>query len=148
LTMSSQGKQYEYLEHTADIKFMAYGKSLEEVFENSALAMFNVMIDTEQVSGETRKEIFLKAPDLESLLVDWLSELLYIFEVDEIVFREFKVEKIKEEAGEYSIIAQAVGEEYYPESHPFKTEIKAVTYNQLEITKTDDGWKAQVVVDI
>ncbi len=146
--MSSQGKQYEYLEHTADIKFLAYGKTLEEVFENSALAMFNVMIDTEKVSGETRREIFLKSPDLESLLVDWLSELLYIFEVDEVVFRKFRVEKVMEKEGEYSITAQALGEKFYPESHPFETEIKAVTYNQLEISKTADGWKAQIVVDI
>jgi SHS2 domain-containing protein len=146
--MSSQGKQYEYLEHTADIKFQAYGKTLEEVFENAALAMFNVIINTEKVSGETAREIFLKSPDLESLLVDWLSELLYIFEVDEIVFRKFRVEKIKEEEGEYSITGQALGEKYYPESHPFETEIKAVTYNQLEIWKTADGWKAQIVVDI
>lgn len=146
--MSSQGKQYEYLEHTADIKFQAYGKTLEEVFENAALAMFNVIINTEKVSGETAREIFLKSPDLESLLVDWLSELLYIFEVDEIVFRKFRVEEIKEEEGEYSITGQALGENYYPESHPFETEIKAVTYNQLEIVKTVDGWRAQIVVDI
>jgi SHS2 domain-containing protein len=146
--MSSQGKQYEYLEHTADIKFRAYGRTLEEVFENSALAMFNVIINTEKVSGNTPKEIYLRSPDLESLLVDWLSELLYVFEVDEIVFREFRVEKISEEDGEYSITAKALGEEFYPESHPFETEIKAVTYNQLEIRKTDEGWKAQIVVDI
>lgn len=148
MAMSSQGKEYEYLEHTADIKYLAYGKNLEEVFENAALAMFNVIIDTQQVSGETPREIFLKSPDLEALLVDWLSELLYIFEVDEIVFREFRVKKIIEEEGEYSITAQALGEKYYPESHPFETEIKAVTYNQLEIVKTANGWRAQVVVDI
>ncbi len=100
--MPSQQKQYEYLEHTADIKFLAYGKTLEEVFENAALAMFNVMIDTGKVSGETAKEIFLKSPDLESLLVDWLSELLYLFEVDEIVFRKFQVQEIKEGESEYS----------------------------------------------
>ena len=146
--MSSQGKQYEYLDHTADIKFRAYGKTREEVFENAALAMFNVIIDTEKVSGDTAREICLKSPDLESLLVDWLSELLYLFEVDEIVFRKFRVEKIREEKGEYSITAQALGEKYSLESLPFETEIKAITYNQLEITKTADGWKAQVVVDI
>lgn len=146
--MSSQGKQYEYLDHTADIKFQAYGKTQEEVFENAALAMFNVIIDTEKVSGDTTRGIFLTSPDLESLLVDWLSELLYLFEVDEIVFRKFRVEKIREEKGEYSITAQALGEKYDLESLPFETEIKAVTYNQLEITKTTDGWMAQVVVDI
>jgi SHS2 domain-containing protein len=146
--MSSQGKQYEYLDHTADIKFQAYGKTREEVFENAALAMFNVIIDTEKISGNIAREIILKSPDLESLLVDWLSELLYIFEVDEIVFREFRVEKIKEENGEYSITSQALGEKYHLENLPFETEIKAVTYNQLEITTDADGWKAQVVVDI
>lgn len=146
--MPSQRKKYEYLEHTADIKFRAYGDTLEEVFENSALAMFNVIIDTGKVSGETAREVFLTSPDLESLLVDWLSELLYLFEVDEIVFWKFQVEEIKEEEGEYSIKALASGEKYYPESHPFETEIKAVTYNQLELEKNAGGWKAQVVVDI
>ena len=146
--MPSQQKQYEYLEHTADIKFLAYGNTLEEVFENAALAMFNVMIDTGKVSGETAREISLKSPDLEYLLVDWLSELLYLFEVDEIVFRKFQVKEIRDEGNEYSITARASGEKFYPESHPFETEIKAVTYNQLEIEKTADGWKAQVVVDI
>lgn len=146
--MSSTEKQYEYLDHTADIKFLAYGKTLEEVFENSALAMFNVITDTKKVSVKNSRKIFLKSSDLESLLVDWLSELLYIFEVDEIVFRECRVEDIREENGEYSITSQALGEKYYPESHVFETEIKAVTYNQLEIVKTADGWKAQIVVDI
>ncbi|AKB80344.1 Archease [Methanosarcina horonobensis HB-1 = JCM 15518] len=146
--MPSQGKKYEYLEHTADIKFLAYGDTLEEVFENAALAMFNVIIDTGKVSGETAREVSLISPDMESLLVDWLSELLYLFEVDEIVFWKFQVKEIKEENGEYSIKALASGEEYYPESHPFETEIKAVTYNQLELEKTAEGWKAQVVVDI
>jgi len=146
--MPSQGKKYEYLEHTADIKFLAYGNTLEEVFENAALAMFNVIIDTGKVSGETAREVCLTSPDLEYLLVDWLSELLYLFEVDEIVFWKFRVEEIREEKGECSIKAVASGEQYYPESHPFETEIKAVTYNQLELEKTAEGWKAQVVVDI
>jgi SHS2 domain-containing protein len=146
--MPPQGKKYEYLEHTADIKFLAYGDTLEEVFENAAFAMFNVIIDTGKVSGETAREIILTSPDLEFLLVDWLSELLYLFEVDEVVFWKFRVEEIRKEDGEYSIKAVASGEKYYPESHPFETEIKAVTYNQLKLEKTAEGWKAQVVVDI
>jgi SHS2 domain-containing protein len=146
--MPPQQKQYEYLDHTADIKFLAYGKTLEEVFENAALAMFNVIIDTSKVSGETAREIFLKSPDMESLLVDWLSELLYLFEVDEIVFRKFQVKEIRGEGSEFSIAARASGQEFNSENLPFETEIKAVTYNQLKIEKIADGWKAQVVVDI
>jgi SHS2 domain-containing protein len=146
--MQSQQKQYEYLEHTADVKFLAYGKTLEEVFENAALAMFNVMIDTGKISGGLIKNVYLKSPDLESLIVDWLSEHLYIFEVDEIVFSKFHVDRITEEDGEYSITSWASGEKFYPKSHPFETEIKAVTYNQLKVERIEDGWKVQVVLDI
>ncbi len=146
--MPSQQKQYEYLEHTADVKFLAYGKTLEEVFENSALAMFNVMIDTRKISGELVKDVFLKSPDLESLIVDWLSEHLYLFEVDEIVFSKFYVDRIRKENCEYSITSRASGEKFYPKSHPFETEIKAVTYNQLKVEKIEDGWEVQVVLDI
>ncbi|HWR24951.1 MAG TPA: archease [Methanosarcina sp.] len=146
--MPSLLKKYEYLEHTADAKFLAYGNTLEEVFENAALAMFNVMIDTEKLSGDLKREILLNSSDLETLLVDWLSELLYLFEVEEIIFRDFRVENIKEDNGKYSIKALASGEKYYPESHPFETEIKAVTYSQLELKKIPEGWRAQVVVDL
>jgi SHS2 domain-containing protein len=144
----SRPKRYEYLEHTADAKFLAYGGTLEEVFENAALAMFNIMIDTEKVSGDLEKEISLDSPDLESLLVDWLSELLYLFEVEEIIFGKFQIEEIREENGKYLIKALASGEKYSSESHPFETDIKAVTYSQLELKQIPEGWKAQVVVDL
>lgn len=146
--MPPQPEQYEYLEHTADAKFRAYGKTLEEVFENAALAMFNVMIDTKNISGDVPMEVSLEAPDLEALLVDWLSELLFLFEVEEIVFGEFRVEEIRKVEGEYSLKARVAGEKCDPECHPFETEIKAVTYNQLELEKTVEGWVAQVVVDL
>lgn len=148
--MPPQNEKYEYLEHTADAKFRAFGRSLEETFENAALAMFNVIIDTGKVSGEIAKEVHVSSPDLEYLLVDWLSELLFLFEVDEIIFWKFQVLEIKEkgEDGEYSLSGLAFGEPSNPEVHPFETEIKAVTYNQLMLEKKDDGWVAQVVVDL
>lgn len=146
--MPPQPEQYEYLEHTADAKFRAYGKTLEEVFENAALAMFNVIIDTKKVLVETSLEISLKSPGLDTLLIDWLSELLFLFEVEETIFGEFKVEEIREEEGEYSLKARALGDKWNLEIHPFETEIKAVTYNQLELEKTPAGWVAQVVVDL
>ena len=146
--MRSQKKQYEYLEHTSDVKFLAFGKTLEDVFENSALAMFNVIIDTEKISGEVVKNVFLKSPDLESLIVDWLSEHLYIFEVEQIIFSKFHVDRIKKENCEYSITSRASGEKFYQKSHPFETEIKAVTYSQLKVEKIEDGWKVQVILDI
>ena len=146
--MPPQQKQYEYLEHTADAKFRAYGKSLEETFENAALAMFNVIIDTGKISGSTERNVSVESQDLENLLVDWLSELLYIFEVDEIAFQEFRVQEILEKNGKYFLKAKTIGEKFEGKNLPFETEIKAVTYNQLELCKTSEGWVAQVVVDL
>jgi SHS2 domain-containing protein len=146
--MPPQQKQYDYLEHTADAKFRAYGKSLEETFENAALAMFNVIIDTGKIFGSVKRDVSIESYELESLLVDWLSELLYLFEVDEIAFREFKVEEILEKDGKYFLKARAFGEKFEDRPLPFETEIKAVTYNQLELCKTKEGWVAQVVVDL
>jgi SHS2 domain-containing protein len=146
--MPPQPEQYEYLEHTADAKFRAYGKTLEEVFENAALAMFNVMIDTKKVLVETSLEISLESSELDTLLVDWLSELLFLFEVEETIFGEFRVGEIREEGGKYSLKALASGAKWDLEIHLFETEIKAVTYNQLELEKTPEGWAAQVVVDL
>ena len=147
-TMAVQGSQgYEYLDHTADAKFRAYGKTMEEAFENAALAMLNVMIDTRKVSDEVIKDVEVTSPDLDGLLVDWLSELLFIFEVDFLVFSRFDIESIKKHDGEYLLSARIFGEEVDPEVHKFDTHIKAVTYNGLEVEETPQGFALQVIVD-
>ena len=75
--------RYEFLHHIADAKFRAFGSTMEEAFENAALAMFNIMIDTSGYEPEQVRDFELTAQDTRRLLVDWLSELLYLFEVDE-----------------------------------------------------------------
>ena len=140
-------KGYEYLEHTADAKFRAYGTTLEEAFQNAAVAMFNVMIDTGIISDEVSEKIELTSADLDGLLVDWLSELLYLFEVEQVVFGKFKIDCITEHDGGYSLSANAFGEPLDLTRHKFDTEVKAVTYNELKVEETMDGWVVQVVVD-
>ncbi len=140
-------KGYEYLEHTADAKFRAYGTTLEEAFQNAAVAMFNVMIDTGTISDEVSEKIELTSADLDGLLVDWLSELLYLFEVEQVVFGKFKIDCITEHDGGYSLSANAFGEPLDLTRHKFDTEVKAVTYNELKVEETMDGWVVQVVVD-
>ncbi|MGP8321746.1 MAG: archease [Methanosarcinaceae archaeon] len=140
-------RNYEYLEHTADAKFRAYGTTIEEAFQNAAVAMFNVMIDTSIISDEVTEKIKLTSEDLEGLLVDWLSELLYLFEVEQIVFGKFKIDHITGHDNKYSISATAAGEPLNMTRHKFDTEVKAVTYNELKIEETTKGWSVQVVVD-
>ncbi|WMW24270.1 archease [Methanolobus sediminis] len=138
---------YEYLEHTADVRFRAYGKSLEQAFENAALAMLNVMVETSSVNNSLSVNIELTSFDLDSLLFDWLSEILFIFEVDEMVFGRVKVNKITVGDEECSLKATLYGETIDLSVHVFDTEVKAATYNDMRIENSDDGWMIQATVD-
>lgn len=139
-------KKYEFLYHIADAKFRAYGSTLEEAFGNAALAMFNVMTETGNLKPDIMQQVELTSFDIESLLVDWLSELLYLFEVDNIIFGKFEVSSIKQTEDDFSLTAQVWGENIDLSTHSFDTQVKAVTYHELEVKK-DDGFCVQVVLD-
>jgi len=134
-------KKYETIDHTADIAIKAFGNSLSECFENAAYAMFDIMSDASSISPLKEFEVKLEAPDMEQLLVDWLSELLYLSEVEETLFCEFEV-KINGNRLE----GKAKGEKMNLTRHGFNTEIKAVTYHMLEIDKVNNT--VQVLFDI
>ena len=139
-------KTFEYLEHTADAEFIAYGRTAEEAFENAALAMTGLMLDPETVKPENEKVVELSGEALDMLLYDWLSELLYIFEVDHLVFGRFEA-KITGEAGDYRLKARAFGESV--KKHPdIFLHIKAVTFHDLRFEKRNNIYEAQVLLDI
>lgn len=140
-------KDFEYLEHIADARFRAYGESLGEAFENAALAMLNVMVDTSSVNNRSSVNIELSSPDLDSLLFDWLSEILFVFEVDEMVFGRIKVNELNVGDEECSMSATLYGEAMDLSVHVFDTEVKAATYNEMKIEKTECGWMIQATVD-
>ncbi len=143
----SMDRKFEYLEHTADAKFRAYGNTLEEAFESAAFAMFNVMIDTSTVDEDIFYEMRLSADDLEGLLFNWLSEILFVFEVEDLVFADFTVEQLEEKDGLWNLVARVAGEEVDLPRHKFGTEVKAATYNEMLIEKVPDGWMVQATVD-
>ncbi|MCD6371370.1 MAG: archease [Candidatus Aenigmarchaeota archaeon] len=130
---------------TADVAFEAYGKTLEELFENSALAMFEVMVNTSKVECKEKKKIKIEALDLESLLFDWLNELLVYYGSENLVFSKFEVKIDKEK---FKLQAYACGEKTDPIKHEVKTEVKAATYHRMKVWKEDDIWKARVILDI
>lgn len=140
--------RYEFLHHIADAKFRAFGSTMEEAFENAALAMFNVMIDTSGYEPEQVRDFELTAPDTRRLLVDWLSELLYLFEVDEILFCEFKIQSIKAAGDGFTLRGHASGVPIDTSKHIFDTQVKAVTFHELEVQQDREGsYWVQVVVD-
>lgn len=139
---------FEYLPHPADVRFRAFGNTLEEVFEHSALAMFNVIVtDINKLKPERSVDIEVESNGLENLLYDYLSELLYQFEVEEIIFGGFQVDSIIQTDTGYILKGRAIGEDIDLIRHEFETEVKAVTYHQLSVKKEDEGYSTHVIVD-
>ena len=137
-------KKYEIIEHTADIGIRAFGRDLKELFINSAQGMFAVIADLGKVKIKKSIEIECKANNVEELLVSWLGELLYHFNVDEILLREF----IVAEFDDNYLKAEAKGEKFEPTRHSLKSEIKGITYHNLKIEKKNELWQAEVIFDV
>jgi SHS2 domain-containing protein len=137
-------KKYELIDHTADIGIIAYGNTKEEAFEVAAEAMFDLICPLDKVEEKERFDIEVDAEDLESLLVTWLNELLYVFDVKRLIFKKFNVTLI----GNNQLISHCFGEKFDPKKHEIIREIKAVTYNLLKIENKDNQWMIQVVFDI
>lgn len=119
------------------------GPTPAEAFEGAATALSSIMVDIDKIDPDKSIEIELENEDLEDLLVDWLSELLYLFDVEELVFKDFEVNIDKNR-----LTATAKGERFNPEKHGSGTVVKAITYNELKVEKQKDKWIAQCVVDV
>jgi protein archease len=137
-------KTYELIEHTADVGIKAYGKNISEAFENAAKGMFDIITDNSEIESTGEYEIHLEAPDLEQLLVDWLSELLFLNSAKNLVFSFFKVELDEKNN---SLSAHVFGEKYNISKHKIGSEIKAVTYHILEV-RNKRPYHVQVLFDI
>lgn len=135
---------FRILEHTADVGFEAFGGTREEVFANAALALTDLMVDLKAIQASEETPLEVRGPDPESVLVNWLSEILYLFDAEGWVFRDFRVTRL----GNDSLSALAQGEKFQPSRHHVKVLVKAVTYHQLALEETPRGWRAQVYVDI
>lgn len=133
-----------FLDLEADIGFEAWSDNLSSLFEEAALAMYEVMVDVGRVDAKVERRIEVDAPDLEMLLQRWLSELLFITEVEKLVFSKFEVSL---EDGS-RLNGKALGDFIDPEKHDPRTEIKAVTYHRLSVVKEGNLWRCTVVLDV
>jgi SHS2 domain-containing protein len=141
-----KSKEYEFLPHTADLRFRSYGKTREECFQNAAKALASSIADPKTLTGDFSEEINLEADNLERLLHDFLSEILFRFDTETLLIKETEV-TIKENKG-YYLKAALAGEHYDADKHKVKAEIKAVTYHELKVAKVGDVWTAEVLCDI
>ena len=137
-------KRYEQFSHTADIGVRVFGKTLKELFENAAFAMFDILADLEGLKGEITQDFELTASNHEELLISWLDELLYNFYAKNIIFYKFEVTELSEDI----IRAKAFGRSVSENRNRLKTEIKAATYYNLKIIKKDDYYEVDIIFDV
>ena len=137
-------KPYTEFEHTADIGVNIYGATLEELFCNAAYALFDTIVNIAHVQPIHERQITIVGEDDEQLLMNWLRQLLYLFAVDGEVYREFDIRSL--EAGKLNAVIR--GEPLDKQRHDFKTELKAITYHQFQLSKETDGWNATVIFDV
>jgi len=152
-------EKYKFLPHTADVKFQAFGGSLEEAFTNAALATAHVIVDPSKVETRVRKEIDVESEDKEALLYDFLEQFIILLDSEGFLLHEIKELTIEEgdntekskisgiTGRDFKLKAIVVGDnnidKYEPETH-----IKAVTYQEMIIKKENDMYMIQVVLDI
>jgi SHS2 domain-containing protein len=134
---------FEIIDHTADIGIIAYGKDEKEVFATAAYAMFSLIAELDGVSDAICRRIEVSADDKEALLVAWLNELLYLFDVEHVIFNGFEVINLEE----HRLRANAYGEKADPLRHKLKTQVKAATYHMLQLEK-GNGFRAQIIFDV
>lgn len=145
--MDKTGK-FEFLEHTADVYVAAHGKTLEEAFENAALAMFEVMTDTDKVSAAVKDNVEVEAEDEFALLYSWLEALLINFEIKNMVYSQFQIAGIEETKEGFRIKATIWGEKFNAEKHTQKVGVKAVTYHRMEILQEFNRVTLEFILDI
>ena len=138
-------KRFEWLDiTTSDVAFRAYGRDLAELFANAGSALMNVTVNTEQVRPAEKRHIKVQGSDLKSLLFEFLTELLYYIDAENMVFSRFEL-KIDEE--NFVLEGDILGERIDPARHETRTHVKACTYHKMEIKK-NKFWSARVILDI
>ena len=142
--MASKRAPFELLEHPADVGVVAHGITLAEAFVHAAQGMFSVMVNLDGVREEEERSLAVKAHDWPSLLVAWLSELIYFSDVDNLVFKRFEIRQMEP----YSLQASAYGEKIDRQRHELGAGVKAITHHMLEVGEDEDGYRVQVLLDI
>jgi SHS2 domain-containing protein len=137
-------KKYEQTDHTADLGLKIFGNSLLDLFENAAYALCDILTDISKVSPVTKQTFYFQRDTTEELLVEWMGDLLYIFETEGLLFSRFNIRL----SNKNSLSAEAEGEFFNSAIHTIKNEVKAVTYHKLKIEEKNGLWQAEVVLDI
>jgi SHS2 domain-containing protein len=135
---------WETFEHDADVGLIVRGRDGAELFANAGLALFDLICELERVEERDRYSVVGGADNVEALLVEWLNELVYLFEGEGVVCRRFAFPSWEETR----FRAEAFGERADPERHDPRDLVKAATYHGLSVARLPDGYEARVILDV
>ena len=136
-------RRFEVIEHTADSGIVAYGHDKRDLFANAAYGLFSLISDLDKVGESHSREVTVTAGDDEQLLVEWLNELIFLFDVEHVLLKRFDIAEL-----DGRLRATVRGERVDESRHTIDMAPKATTYHMLRVERTPDGWRAQVIFDI
>jgi len=137
-------KKYNLTDHTADFGIQVFGSDSQALFTNAALALFDVITETDALKGHEACNITAPGADWADLMVNWLREILYLWNGKERLVKSIRILSLSEN----KISAKIFFDAYIPHMHTINTEIKAVTYHQIQVKSSPSGWEARVIFDI
>ncbi len=135
-------KRFQLIDHTADTGLIAYGSSLAEAFANAAYGLFSIITELNKVRGGESRPVAVSAEDAEGLLFNWLNHLIYIFDVEYLLFKRFDITEFTE----HNLKATCWGETYNPSRHQLKLGVKSATYYMLKVDREKN--QVQVIFDV
>jgi SHS2 domain-containing protein len=138
--------KFEFFDVTADVGFRAYGKTMEEAFQNAASAMFDVITDVTKINPSQERKVVIESEDTVALLFDWLSELIFLHDSQNMIFSKFKLGITQKSHDLYILNGSAWGEILDRDKHEIRDDVKAVTYHLMKIEE-NKGFMVQVILD-
>ncbi|MDA4131352.1 MAG: archease [Thaumarchaeota archaeon] len=145
--MSDRYHGFRFLEHTTDAEIEAFGKNLDEAFENAARAVEETMVDLETIDPIEEREIAVMGKDLETLLYSWIESLISLQEIEGMLVSKIEC-KVSEQGSGYELHARLRGEKFSPEKHEQKTAIKAPTFHDMKIIRSENAVTVRFLVDL
>ena len=136
-------REFEIIDHTADVGIRAYGANIGQAFANAARALFSLITELEDIREVESRDIELTAADSENPLVEWLNELIYLFDTENLIFKRFDIPQLSET----QLKATGYGEKADSSRHTIRMGIKAATYHTLKVEE-NDGIRIQVLFDV
>jgi len=136
--------KYTILDHTADFGIKVTGTDQKDLFANAALAMYDCIADSTFLAGDNTAAIRIEGADKCDLMVNWLRELLYLWNGRSMLIRTIHIPSISEN----QLSASVTYDVFDPDIHKIKNEIKAVTYHQISVEQTANGWESRIIFDV